>query len=624
MDHLKQRIEDGCLVEQPAFCTAACPFHLNVPQFVDKLQRGNFSSAYRAYHKEVVFPGIVSRLCEAPCKALCPQARAGEAIDMPELERAAVAYTSRRSPNSYNLPEREQRIAIIGAGISGLTCALRLCSNKYRVTVYEKTDRIGGDLWNRLEPAFFLEEIEREFKNESYTLQLNTEILSLDTLEADAVYVATGAGGSSFGLAVNGGLTKSSRTGIFLGGALCGSNPVEAIADGLQAVTLIEQFLKTGAMADAPKMTGTLLPFGCREGGNTPAVRPKDGMLYSKEEAVEEAKRCLLCSCDACKRSCDLMEYYNKLPPRIAEEVYFTIHPAALWGNETFAKRLMETCNQCGACKDACPEQLDLGELIQDSRRIMRGLGKQAWVFHDYWLRDMENAMKDAHLVRKPDGIEQSEVVFFPGCQLGASDPRYVLKSYEWILRERPDAALWLSCCGVPALWAGAEAEREEALASLRRDWTDLGCPEVIFACPTCKKTFAKDLPDIKGRFLLEWMAERGFVPERALGGEEMAVFDPCASRNEPELQKAARTLAERSGASLIPLRDNGKKRPVLQLGRACLGRKPRLRQKADRYPDRPKRRAVHHLLRQLPRSVCRCRKALCPPAGYSVQPRRA
>ena len=253
-----------------------------------------------------------------------------------------------------------------------------------------------------------------------------------------------------------------------------------------------------------------------------------------------------------------MMEYYNKLPPRIAEEVSFTIHPAALWGKETFAKRMMESCNQCGACEDACPQSLDLGELILEGRRIMRNMGKQAWAFHDYWLRDMEHAIQEAHLARKPIGVSASSMVFFPGCQLGASDPRYVVESYQWILDHNPDTALWLSCCGVPAIWAGDEDGTKRVVSELKKDWEYMGSPEVIFACPTCKKTFAEYFPEIKGKFLFEWMAETGIVPRRELCGDSYAVFDPCASRHDLKLQMAVRELSKRAGAQLESLPGEG------------------------------------------------------------------
>ena len=68
-------------------------------------------------------------------------------IDLLELERAAVKYARSLDPINFNVPVKDKKIAVIGAGISGLACAFKLAAKKYQVTVFEKTDRIGGKLW---------------------------------------------------------------------------------------------------------------------------------------------------------------------------------------------------------------------------------------------------------------------------------------------------------------------------------------------------------------------------------------------------------------------------------------------------------------------------------------------
>ena len=63
---------------------------------------------------------------------------------------------------------------MIGAGVSGLACALRLCMKKYEVEVFEEKDQIGGTLWDLMEPELFLADIEEQFLYENYVLHLNT------------------------------------------------------------------------------------------------------------------------------------------------------------------------------------------------------------------------------------------------------------------------------------------------------------------------------------------------------------------------------------------------------------------------------------------------------------------
>ncbi|MEN6300042.1 MAG: pyridine nucleotide-disulfide oxidoreductase/dicluster-binding protein [Anaerolineaceae bacterium] len=555
MNRENAKIQD-CLQNEPAFCTAACPFHLDVRDFIEKIQRGSFNAAYRSYLNTVGFPGIVTAICDEPCKNVCPRREKDAAISLRLLEKASIDFARNTDPNNYNIPLKDKKIAIIGAGISGLACALRLSAKKYDVTVFDRTDRIGGHLWELLPSEVFLKDIEHQFMYEKYTLCLNTEITSLDDLNFDAFYVATGAGGNDFGLASDlGGAFASTKSGVFLGGSLMGRNSVQAIADGLQVSNAIERYIKTNSM-NQPWETGhTKLELDPSTILYSEAVLPKDGVAFTREEAILEAKRCLKCSCNACVRYCDLMHYFKKFPKRIAEEVELTIHPGTLDGNGTLATRFISTCNQCGLCKEVCPIGIDTGDFLLINHRIMREKGAMPWVFHDFWLRDMEfSNSADAQLAKIPIGYSQSNYVFFPGCQLGASDPQYVIESYRWLLAHKPDTAIMLNCCGAPAEWAGDVKAHEEVITKLRDQWLALGKPITIFACPNCKQMFDRYLPEIKGVFLYDLILEWG-IPSLVPNHQEIvSIFDPCSSREEPGLQQTIRQLVKQAGFTCEPL----------------------------------------------------------------------
>ncbi len=555
----------GCLQNEPAFCTAVCPFHLDVRDFIGKMRRGGFNAAYRTYLDAVGFPGIVTALCSEPCQDACPVRLAGGAVSLRLLEKAAVNYARNLAPNSYNVPPKQKKVAIIGAGISGLACALRLAAKGYGVTMFEKTGRIGGHLHDILPPEIFIPDIERQFMHEEYELRLDTEIKDLDMPGFAAIYVASGAGGTDFGLVPDpDGAFASTRPGVFLGGSLTGAGTMHAMADGLHACGAIERFIKTAGMNHPPGMSGTKLQLDASRIIPVEAVLPADGWAYTQDEAVAEARRCLGCACDACIRSCDLMGYFRKYPRRIAEEVEITIHPGTLDGNGTVATRLISTCNQCGLCKEVCPQGIDTGGLLLQSHRIMRAKGTMPWAFHEFFLQDMAFANGEAGLCRLPRGTAGSKYVFFPGCQLGASDQRYVIESYRFLLGHWPDTALMLGCCSAPAEWAGDEAMRNEATAKLRKDWLALGRPDAVFACPMCKQMFRRHLPEIKGVFLYDLMLAQGILPLNKTGRKTASVFDPCASRNEPEVRQAIRELARKAGFSLESLPAEGR------LARCC------------------------------------------------------
>ncbi|HZJ74538.1 MAG TPA: FAD-dependent oxidoreductase [Perlabentimonas sp.] len=554
MSYLNDLVVD-CLQFERAFCVAECPFDIDVPDFIGKLQQGRFNAAYKAYQNAVGFPGIVSSLCHEPCKEVCPLKDNGGSISLKLLEKAAMEYARSTSPSQFNMPPKDKRIAIIGGGICGLACALRLTTRKYNVTIFEKSDRIGGHLYDVADPKIFLEDIELQFSHESYSLVLNKEIDDLKELEFDAIFIATGIGGNDFGLLQsNDGAYATSEKGVFIGGSITSANTMEAIAQGLDASNAIERYIKIGKMNQPKTDQGTKLTVDAIRIIPNEAILPANDNLYSKEETIAEAKRCLKCKCDACNHYSPLLNYFDKFPRRVTEEVQITLVPSSLDGDASMATRLIATCNQCGLCKEVCPVDIDVGKFFLESHRTMRENGKMPWAFHEFYLRDMEFSSSDAALTKLPKGYSKSSYFFFPGCQLGASDPEYVLSSYRFLTNLFPDTALMLNCCGAPAEWAGDEPIHNKVISQIKENWVSLGKPTGIFTCPMCKKMFQEYLPEIKSIFLYDLIEEKDIAPNNKFKEIAASVFDPCASRHEPELQNSIRKMATKTGFKLEPL----------------------------------------------------------------------
>lgn len=550
----------ACMQNDPPPCASACPFGLDVRTLIGHIKRGAFSAAFRFYRDAVAFPGIVSRLCDQPCQRSCVFSAKGGPIALRELEAAAVAHAPNTRPNNYNLPKRPARIAVVGAGPSGLACALRLASKKYEVVIFEKEERMGGSLWQLLPEEVFLPELELQFMYEKVEFCFSTPVTELSQLRADTVYVATGAGGARFGLELSGeGACASRQAGFFLGGSLTGRSTMEAIADGLLAAKAIERYLKIGAMNEPFRDYSSrfhpdpnLLPY-------TPPVPPAQPGGFTKEEAVAEAERCQQCQCDACVKYCDLMRSYHKYPKRVEEEVQTTIEPVSLSRKARLGTRMIATCNHCGLCRQVCPVSLDTGTYLLDSHRRMVEEGAMPWAYHEFWLRDMEFSNTEASAVINPSGSGTPKYLFFPGCRLGGSDPRLVLDSFGAMLEHEPESALCLGCCGAPAEWAGEEKLHTETVERFARVWEDLGRPRVVFACLNCRQQLRRHLPEVEGTSLYELLDGWDLPVPRAGAGQTAAVFDPCPSRDWPEAQAAVRSLARKAGFRLEPLPLEGK-----------------------------------------------------------------
>jgi len=546
-----------CYSGESAPCRLACPLNLDIPEFIAKIKRGNFKSAYNLLRDYVVFPRISCLICGEPCFNVCARKAADAAVNLKKLEQATAEFSDSQAPVKYNAPKKNQNIAIVGAGLCGLSCAIRLGSRGYGVVVFEKSVRKGGRLWELMPGGEFMEEIELQTRHIEYEFRPGAFVAGLDELRGfDAVLLACGPGGNDLGLLrdMNRESLGSSEPGIFIAGGLIGSSPVESIENGVRASQSIESYLKIGRMHE---MTGISIKKPSRLQINPaifkPAARP-DTDVYTREQALLEAAACPPCDCSDCVNACDFMTYYNKQPKNIVNNVRVRLNPVeGLQGSK--GTRMINSCNPCGLCADVCSENIDMGEFLLEARSLLHREGTLPPVFHDFWMRDMYHAQSEkACLSSCAPGLEQSEYLFFPGCQLGASNPACVEKAYEYLLEKLPATGLLVGCCGAPAEWAGDTGAMEEITRDIRKAWDGMGRPEVIFACPSCEKMFAKRLPQIKQVSLYEVVIRYGLPENADLGNETVSVFDPCSSRYDPRMQDSVRELASMTGRALEEL----------------------------------------------------------------------
>ncbi len=531
-------------------------FGLDVRRFIEKIQRNDFDAAYRLMRDKLMFPGIVCRICPHPCETACVREKNDSCISLRLLERACVEHAKKTEPFKYNLPPKAKRVAIVGAGPGGLSCAVRLASKKYPVTVFEKTSKIGGSLAEYLPEEVYSKEIALQAMYAPYELVLNREIRSLDELsDFDAIYISTGKTGTDFGLldGWDNDTLATTRSGVVMGGEVTGTDVVCAIENGMRGALSLENFLKVGRVTpfritDAKSHDAQYRPLHIKD---EPGIMPADGTAYTPDEAVAEAKRCLVCECNNCIDHCEMMRRMHYMPRRIAHDVAVSMNAVKMVAKRE-GMRVVSSCNLCGLCGDLCPEHIQTDVLLTEARRRFHDIGVLPPAFHDYWLRDMAfSNSEQAALAKNAPGFETSEYAFFPGCQLGASDPRYVTQTYGYLREKNPKTGLILGCGGVPSDWAGQIPEHVEAMDHIAEQWEMLGKPKMIFACPTCKKHFAHYLPQIEGIDLYTFICEQGVPAGTRINRDVQSVFDPCAARNDAQMQQSVRKLAEASGAEL-------------------------------------------------------------------------
>ncbi|HDP36391.1 MAG TPA: NADPH-dependent glutamate synthase [Candidatus Atribacteria bacterium] len=200
-----------CLQCKNPKCVPGCPAEINIPKFIEKIVEEDFAGAYREILKTNDLPAMTGRVCpqEEQCQQVCILEKQGKPIAIGRLERF-VADWARENNIHGKLPKiskREQKVAIVGSGPAGLTCAADLAKLGYEVTIFEALHQPGGVLVYGI-PEFRLPKsiVEYEVKEiEKLGVKVVTDFVvgttkSVDELtkEFDAIFLANGAGAPRF------------------------------------------------------------------------------------------------------------------------------------------------------------------------------------------------------------------------------------------------------------------------------------------------------------------------------------------------------------------------------------------------------------------------------------------
>jgi len=189
-------------------CVTGCPVQIDIPEFVAKVAEGEFEAAYEIIAKSSSLPAVCGRVCpqENQCEGKCVRGIKGEPVAIGRLERFVADYHNQHSVKAPAKPESNgHKVAIIGSGPAGLTCAGDLAKKGYDVTVFEALHLAGGVLVYgipefRLPKAIVQKEIDG-LKALGVKIETNMvigKVLSIDELMDDygfeSVFIGSGAG----------------------------------------------------------------------------------------------------------------------------------------------------------------------------------------------------------------------------------------------------------------------------------------------------------------------------------------------------------------------------------------------------------------------------------------------
>ena len=212
---------ERCLNCKNKPCTQGCPVAINIPEFIKETAAGNFEKAYEIISQTSSLPAVCGRVCpqESQCEKYCVRGIKGEPVGIGRLERFVADWHNAHATEATVRPESNgHKVAVVGSGPSGLTCAGDLAKKGYDVTVFEALHLAGGVLVYGI-PEFRLPKdiVQKEVDGlKALGVNIETNVIIGKTLTVDeliedgfeAVFIGSGAGLPSFmgipGEALNG------------------------------------------------------------------------------------------------------------------------------------------------------------------------------------------------------------------------------------------------------------------------------------------------------------------------------------------------------------------------------------------------------------------------------------
>ena len=563
-------LEARCSQDNPPRCQVLCPFNVDIKGVLVQLGKGNAREARKLLQRVLPLPGIMSRICEHPCESSCLRANLGGPLAIGSLE----AWLVREEPVAgagFPVRRKSQTMAIMGTGVAGLVCAADLAGKGYTVVcchtgtpesalqaqfpkLAEEWDDQRGPAaeWAALAGKVTFREVPALDQALLDELCASADAVFVDASQCDIAPAREACDpltllwqeGDSKVCA--GGWKETTPTGhTFVSAARSGG-------EGRTAAVTMER-LATHVSLTASREREIRSPAMILDGIEpSPRLVPHEGTL-TREEVQAEARRCLECQCLICVKACAYMQKYKGYPRVFARMIFNNLTIAQ---GIRKANSLIDSCALCRQCEELCPEHFSMADLCLAAREDMVHKGFMPQSAFEFAMEDMESASTDPCLFVHPGArTETPAQVFFPGCQLTGCRPDQVAAVYQYLADTLPGGTgIYLSCCGIPAHWAGETKRFAEHVAAMKEALARMGNPRLITACSSCLSIFREFLPELESVSLWEVLDNQALPAARADRADHpqtLVVQDPCSARRDEGWQKAVRSLAKKCGVEV-------------------------------------------------------------------------
>lgn len=543
--------EDKCTQNFPPACTSTCPVHVDAKGISAAIFNQDFDKAKKIFSQSVIFPNIISKICDRPCEEKCLHREIGGTVEISALEKAAMVYGEIKNKKIRPFKNKEERVAIIGAGLAGLAAAMFLFEKGYQVTIYEKTDQLGGRIQIHKENGqLSQEEIDEDFAlfqegkiKIHFLCELMEEEVAELRKEFDGVYDTVY---DPFALP---------QSGNYEEGRLKKDSLILQLALGRSAaITLDRQMNKvslTEGREEGPYETKLFVALD-----DFTAEQSKlegESNTITREAAVEEAGRCIQCACMECVKQCKFLETMKGYPKKYVREIANNLNVNV---GLRQSKNMVNSCTFCGLCEKICPHGLHMGDVCMTAKIGLVNRNALPSTMHDFPIRDMIFSNSNySSLWKHEKGKDQSKYLFFPGCQLAALQPVHIQKTYA-LLAQHLDGGvgLALGCCGAPAYWAGRTSQFDHEIGNIKAHWKEMGKPVILTGCSSCMKLFREEIEGAAVQSVWEIIDQHIDIGHIEEGKGKVSIHDACTAREAQDVQDAVRSLILKKGYEIEEL----------------------------------------------------------------------